>query len=576
MSKAQFRKTTNTKKLQNSLILYSAGGILIISTIVAFASVSPLYNRLKEREERNLQSAVLLRTLVVDEFLAGAKDMALQIASRTRARNLLISYNQGEINKEEFIAASTPIIEDALNQSKDLVGISRLDANSNLAIQVGKRIPPFLGEIPKLNTNEAIVGRPIQLDGEQYLVVGAPIINSNGERVGTDLVLLTTFSLQRIVKDYLGLGETGETILGAVDNGEAVLFFPLRDSTQTPSDLLKNTIEKAVAGDTGLLKDENRGTEENVIAFGAITESNWGIIVKMNPNELYASVNQEIVKIAAIVVILSLLGTVGMVLLLRPLAGQAIIKTDELAREVEEKEQLLIEKTTALELEQNRRILVEQVLQQMDELNASSRQVAEAGLVAGNSAKKMLNLVEGGTAAVSRTLEGMNMLKENVRAIAKQTTSLSQSTQEIGKIILLVSEVANQTNMLALNAAVEAVRAGEQGKGFAVVAAEIRKLADQSRNSTARITSVLAEIEKLIHSTVIATNEGIKTVAQSVQIAQETELVFDSFRDVVSQVVARSQEISLSTQEQATAIQQVVDAIKVINHERTTLIMRKH
>ncbi|MFZ9737410.1 MAG: methyl-accepting chemotaxis protein [Prochlorotrichaceae cyanobacterium] len=201
----------------------------------------------------------------------------------------------------------------------------------------------------------------------------------------------------------------------------------------------------------------------------------------------------------------------------------------------------------------------------MDELGASSRQSAEQAAAAAAGAKQALELAEGGTRAVDRTLTGMGTLREKVGAIADQIMRLSEQTSQIGSISGLVSDLANQTNMLALNAAVEAVRAGEHGKGFAVVSGEIRKLADQSKKSAEKINALVQDIQNAINSTVMATDEGTKTVEEGVRIAEETAQAFAGVTDAVNNVVLNSQQISLNVKQQAVAIQQVVSAMNNLN-----------
>ncbi|MBP0016353.1 MAG: methyl-accepting chemotaxis protein [Cyanobacteria bacterium SBLK] len=208
---------------------------------------------------------------------------------------------------------------------------------------------------------------------------------------------------------------------------------------------------------------------------------------------------------------------------------------------------------------------VNQTTTTMDELGASSRQSAEQAEAAANAAQQALNLADGGTHAVGQTLEGMNGLKEKVGAIAEQILRLSEQTTEIGSISQLVSDLANQTNMLALNAAVEAVRAGEHGKGFSVVAAEIRKLADRSKQSAQKINDLVNDIQHAINSTVAVTDEGTKTVESNVKIARETADTFSGVADAVNNVVLNNQQIFLNIKQQATAIQQVVQAMNSIN-----------
>jgi len=165
---------------------------------------------------------------------------------------------------------------------------------------------------------------------------------------------------------------------------------------------------------------------------------------------------------------------------------------------------------------------VNQTTTTMDELNASSRQAAEQAEVATSRAK----------------------------VIAEQVARLSEQTQQISTITTLVGDLANQTNMLALNAAIEAARAGEQGKGFAVVAGEIRKLADQSKQSTERINALITNIRAITDSTVL--NTGDETQVESIVAA-------------VNNIVLNSQRISLTAKQQAVAIEQVVMAMNAVN-----------
>lgn len=201
----------------------------------------------------------------------------------------------------------------------------------------------------------------------------------------------------------------------------------------------------------------------------------------------------------------------------------------------------------------------------MDELGASSRQSSEQAESAANAAREALQLAENGDQAVQKTLSEMSELKIKVGAIAEQIMQLSEQTNQIGNISQLVSDIANRTNMLALNAAVEAVRAGEHGKGFAVVAAEIRKLADQSKQSAEKINGLVAQIQNSINTTVMVTDEGTKTVDSGMQIAQNTALAFAGVKESVNNVVMNNQQIALNIRQQSSAFEQVLTAMNAIN-----------
>ena len=166
---------------------------------------------------------------------------------------------------------------------------------------------------------------------------------------------------------------------------------------------------------------------------------------------------------------------------------------------------------------------------------------------------------------MQQTLTAMTTLKEKVGSIADQILRLSEHTSQIGNITNLVGDLANQTNLLALNAAVEAARAGEHGRGFAVVAGEIRKLADQSKKSAERINALLLDIQKSTNSTVMATEEGTKTVDEGMLLVGRTGDAFNTSATAINGTFESVQQITLNMRQQAAAIRQVVDAMNSLN-----------
>lgn len=209
---------------------------------------------------------------------------------------------------------------------------------------------------------------------------------------------------------------------------------------------------------------------------------------------------------------------------------------------------------------------VNQTTTTMDELSASSQQSSEQASAAAIDASQGLGLAESGLKAVENNESVMSMLSLKVNDMQAQIGNLTEKTNQIGNISKLVADLANQTNMLALNAAVEAVRAGEHGKGFAVVAQEIRKLADQSKASTASIDNLVADIQMAIDSTVMVTQEGRYTVERGVSIAQDTAKTFRGLTEAIDNISLSVQQISLNAKQQALAIQQVVDTMSNINY----------
>ena len=197
----------------------------------------------------------------------------------------------------------------------------------------------------------------------------------------------------------------------------------------------------------------------------------------------------------------------------------------------------------------------------MEKLAASTNHSAEQANDLAVGARQVLTLADEGARTVTQTLRSMNSLNEKVNAIAQMTFHLNEQASQIGSITNMVTEVASQTNLLALNAAVEAARAGEQGRGFSVVAAEIRKLADQTKTSAGKINTLVNGILQTISDTVKATEDGTKTVAESVTTANQTVQTFIGVRDAISKATENTQHISTNAREQSLAVADVLKAM---------------
>ena len=270
--------------------------------------------------------------------------------------------------------------------------------------------------------------------------------------------------------------------------------------------------------------------------------------------------SQNILEIVGIAVglgamILSIFIVLQMTKFLSKTSTELATSSTEIAASIAEQEKVVSQQATS----------VNQVTTTMEELGASSRQSAEQAITSASAAQKALEVSNSGSATVQRTLEGINVLKDNVSAIAQKIMELTERTAQVSTISDLVADIANQTNILALNAAVEAARAGEQGKGFSVVAQEVRKLADQSKKSAEKINSLIRDIQSSINSTVMVTDEGTKMAVESIRLSKATAEAFQEILNVIQSISVNSQQISLSAKQQAVGVQQGVSAMNAIN-----------
>ena len=229
--------------------------------------------------------------------------------------------------------------------------------------------------------------------------------------------------------------------------------------------------------------------------------------------------------------------------------------SSEIAATVEIQERLFADQTTSVNV----------TTSTIEELGAASLKAAQQANSSATGAREALDLSEAGSRVVEDTVQEIQELQSKVGAIADQIIQLSEQTDQISTISSLVADVAEQTNMLALNAAVEAARAGEQGRGFAVVAGEIRKLADQSRESAGKINVLVNAIQSSINSTVMVTDEGNKTAKAGIETAKTTADVFKQIADAINEIYTNSQQMAQSAKQQAVGVQQAVSAMNAIN-----------
>jgi methyl-accepting chemotaxis protein len=201
----------------------------------------------------------------------------------------------------------------------------------------------------------------------------------------------------------------------------------------------------------------------------------------------------------------------------------------------------------------------------IDEVKTIVEQSFSKAQAVAEQAQRTRDISQNGEQAVTSTVTAMNDIRDRVAGIAGNILALSEQTQQIGEIIATVNDIASQSNLLALNASVEAARAGEHGKGFAVVAAEVRNLAEQSREATAQVKSILNEIQRATNAAVMATEEGSKGVDGGVMQTRQTGETIRLLASSIGDSARAAQQIVASTQQQTTGVEQIALAIQNIN-----------
>ena len=197
----------------------------------------------------------------------------------------------------------------------------------------------------------------------------------------------------------------------------------------------------------------------------------------------------------------------------------------------------------------------------ISELAATSRQIAESAQRVAQIAEQTATAGRGGDITVERGQESIAGIRRQVDLVVKHMLDLGRKSQEIGAVLDIVSELAEQTNILAINATIEATGAGEAGRRFAVVADEIRKLADRMANSTKQIRTQIEDVRSAVNTTVMATESGAKAVEAGARQFAEVAVSFKQIAGLVATTTDAAREIERSTKQQVTAAEQVRVAV---------------
>ncbi|MEW5795222.1 MAG: methyl-accepting chemotaxis protein [Candidatus Zixiibacteriota bacterium] len=214
-----------------------------------------------------------------------------------------------------------------------------------------------------------------------------------------------------------------------------------------------------------------------------------------------------------------------------------------------------------------------QVSRAVEEMTATIVQTSKNSSEASGGARRAADTATSGGQIVSDTIQGMQRIATVVRESAQSIGKLAKSADQIGEIIGVIDDIADQTNLLALNAAIEAARAGEQGRGFAVVADEVRKLAERTGKATGEITNMIKGIQTETEEAVHSMESGIQEVDNGRELADKAGTSLNEIVTMSQQVQDMIQQIATASEEQSTAAEQIsknVENVSSIARESAT------
>ncbi len=202
--------------------------------------------------------------------------------------------------------------------------------------------------------------------------------------------------------------------------------------------------------------------------------------------------------------------------------------------------------------------------EQITEMASSMERVAENARGSAEVARKSVTIASNGAETVRRSISGMDSIREQIQETSKRIKRLGESSQEIGDIIGVINDIAEQTNILALNAAIQASTAGEAGRGFAVVADEVQRLAERASDATKRVEALIKTIQNDTNEAVQSMEQSTAGVVSGAKLAEEAGGALGEIESVSNQIAELIQQISQEAEQQASTAVEISEKMNVI------------
>ncbi len=420
----------------------------------------------------------------------------------------------------------------------------------------GTEMSDLVPYAPSNSTPSSFIAQPLLADDEPILVVA---------------LQFTDDFLNRIMSQREGMGNTGESYLVGSDyrmRSDSLMDpenFSVRASFANKNQGIVKTdsTEAALSGESGTGQIQNYSGIEVLSSYVPLFMENqaWALITEVDVDEAFESVGKLrhlLLLVSGILCVLIVLLSLKVThLLIAPLHSIIVNLADssrKIAGIVEHQKLVSSSQASA----------VSEIATSLDEIGASSQQSAEQATSTSQDVNIVADLAKQGQVVVDNSLNGMEEIKAKIESISEQINLLSQRISEVGEITELVRDLGKETSLLALNAKVEAVHAGSHGKGFDLVASEIRKISNESKDSTRHISELLESVQNATHSTATVTDEGGAAIVQGIEMASQALNKFIEVTDAYESTTLKVQMILQNVTETAIAIGQVVNIMQSI------------
>jgi methyl-accepting chemotaxis protein len=441
-------------------------------------------------------------------------------------------------------AALGPVLRDIQVAYEDFKVLAVVDLRGEVVASSSELSVDLAGAgwFDQLVSGESVLTSPLAVDGRVDWVVAEPVLGADGRPQGAVIGYLDTTVLARLLdaeseadRNALVVDRDGVLIYGT-DMGEVADDAALLAAGGLASGFDSGALRHAADGD-GSAQYTTPDGHEVIGGFGVVDDLGWTLVAQEHTSHSLELVHDQRVLARRLVAA----GTV-----VAALAAWIFARTEarKLASFADETRVAGVEvNLAASELSASSDELASTTTQQSAAVTQASATTEELA----RASSAIADTVDEVARQTSETRDNLERAEHDIQLSSERTLALAGRVNEIGALLALINEIADQTGLLALNAAIEAARAGEDGRGFAVVADEVRRLADNSKRSAGDISRIIDSIHTETNATVMAMEKGAKQMQHGLTLLEH--------------VTDATDQVRLTTQQQRSATAQVVETM---------------
>jgi methyl-accepting chemotaxis protein len=409
-------------------------------------------------------------------------------------------------------------------------------------------------------------------NNEPACFVGIPIKNFSGRVEGVIAAQLSLDTINYIMQQRTGMGESGETYLVGSDklmrsdsfldpanhSIKASFANPVKGSVNTEAST------SALAGNTGeKIITDYRGA----YVLSAFTPVNlgknitWALLAEIDKKEAFQAISKFkgialVIGVALVFAIFACAYFMG-VSMTKPVS-QATNELKTAAEEINVAAQQQLTSTT------EQATSTTQINTTIDELVYSSKQISQTAKEVSISSNKVFKTAQKGNVSLDEAVEGIGIVEQQVEKVVEHMLSLGEKSQQMNLALDIIKELSEQTTILSYNATIEAAGAGESGRRFSAIAEQVMKLANKATDSSKDIKIMIDDMQKSSNQTVLATEDGMKAAREGKRRIEISRKDFDSILSLSQTNVSQSKEIDMTLAQQFSSIAESAEGIKNI------------